>query len=287
MSAQPLRLDFVESGIDYITCTETGKGKNGKLMIPAERIMRAEARQGNEIRGWRMEGYSGFRCGQIEVGERHDGSIVRMSGSCANENWKKVFSVATNCSRLDLQATYRPSIDVEKFIRRNLRAMLKWSNADAKRACVDFKFNNRKGTTLYSGVRSSAEYLRMYDKFMESHLEWYRGCVRLEAELKARLAQSIALQLFRSRSPQPSIVAGVRQCFSDRGAVCLGRSESLLEFTVRRRRSDRDRYLTWLKEAVRPGVQKIVAAGDIDEVLLALDLAHLRQTKPTRLRRVS
>jgi hypothetical protein len=42
-----------------------------------------------------------------------------------------------------------------------------------------------------------------------------------------------------------------------------------------------------LKEAVRPGVQKIVAAGDLDDVLLALDLGHLRQTKPTRLRRVS
>jgi len=287
MSAQPLRLDFVESGIDYITCTETGKGKSGKLMIPAERIMRAEARQGNEIKGWRMEGFSGFRCGQIEVGQRHDGTIVRMSGSCANDNWKRVFAVATNCSRLDLQTTYRPDLDVEKFIRRNLRAMLKWSNADKQRACVDYRFNNRKGTTIYSGERTSARFLRMYDKGKESREAWYSGCVRLEAELKAKLAQSIALQLFRSKELQPTIIAGVRQCFSERGAVRLSCSKSLLEFTVRRKRSDRDRYLTWLKEAVRPGVQKIVAAGDIDEVLLALDLGHLRQTKPTRLRRVS
>jgi len=287
MSAQPLRLDFVESGIDYITCTETGKGKSGKLMFPAEKIMRSEARLGNEIKGWKMEGYNGFRCGQIEVGQRHDGTIVRMSGGCANENWKRVFSVSTNCSRLDMQVTYRPDIDVEKFIRRNLRSMLKWSNADQKRACVDYRFNNRKGTTLYSGERTSAVFGRMYDKGKESRHAYYNGTVRLEAELKSKVAQSVALQMSRFKSPRVQIVAGVLQIFSDRGAIRTGRPESLLEFTVRRKRSDHDRYLTWLREAVRPGVKRLVERGMLDQVLQCLDLTELRQVKPTRLRRVA
>jgi hypothetical protein len=60
---------------------------------------------------------------------------------------------------------------------------------------------NSEFQTVYIGSRKSDTFLRCYDKFKESKEEVYLDCVRLECELKGKMAEAVWGQLSKVDNP--------------------------------------------------------------------------------------
>jgi len=278
---------FRECGIDYFTATKQRSAGSKKFLQRIESIVYKEASRGNELKPWGMSGYKGWRAGSAEYGVRRDGYIARVSSGLANEEWAKLYALCDNVSRIDLQETIRTDSQPRNAIARDYSLMSRWAKSSKRHAQVCILRHSNGSATLYSGQRSSAVFLREYDKGLETGLDYYKGCVRREAELKGALAMSIASQLHRSRARRRAISAGVQTFFEVRRGVRWSQSESLLESTVPRARSDDERKLKWLAESVRSSVQVLLAHGRELEVLTALDLRHLAQPQAKHRLRVA
>lgn len=263
---------LVGIGVDYVTATAVEVAGNEPLHCVASSLFRCEAERGNQPRPWGMSGFKGWRCGSVEVGKREKETIVRISSDVAANSWRKVVQYAGNVSRIDLQATVLPSDGPTKRIDRHKRQ----ARIDAKKS-LDHKVvrwiqDNREGYTLYLGQRTSICFGRIYDKFQQSKMDCYKGCVRYEVQYHNKLALNIALALSQDHSTKPRIAGYCSQFFSSRGVDLVLPYQGLGNYSCSRQRSDADRNLAWLRSAVRPTVLRLIALQRGEEVLRALGL---------------
>jgi len=113
---QPDGMQFLESGVDWITltCSDSARGK--KLGNMVAQLAQKERKLGNEIKPWNASGYYGFAVGSVQSGQRDDGILVRLGSYLARSHWRKFLSQATNCSRIDTQFTVNLKREPSTFI---------------------------------------------------------------------------------------------------------------------------------------------------------------------------
>lgn len=269
MSANP---EILEIGIDWITATATHKTSARKLYLEGTRLLEDEARSGNDRHHWSMQGYQGFKCGSVQVGTRHDGGIVRLSGGYANDHWTTVFKKADNVSRLDVQVTIKPDNGASRFIQQTYKRACRYSSSLTRGPEVKSFRSLRSGNTVYLGSRKSEVFGRCYDKWRESKLDHYAECVRLEVEMKERLALRAAAGLYDSRRPATDMLGIVYYFFQKRAGATWTAVNMPTFIKGRRSATDRERQLEWVRTACAPTIKRLIADGYRDEVLECLGL---------------
>lgn len=284
MDTQIILDDHFECGVDYLTVTKRRGKTSGAFLHRIEQIVQKEVKRGNEYHGWSMSGYKGFRAGSAEFGERADGYIARVSSGVADDEWSKLYALADNCSRIDLQTTAKTVLTPPHYLRNEYRRMARWSKQQKNRPTVTLLRCSTDSSTIYSGSRSSEAFGRQYDKGDETGLDHYKGCVRRECEFKGELAMRIASQLHRSRRRRFEIAAGVQRFFVDRAGCSWTLPDGSLEFVVHRKRTDAERRLQWLRESVRGTVAFLLEHGYRAELLnaLGLEVAIRAEAKSTK-----
>lgn len=277
---------LVDAGVDWITVTQFPRFGDEVLTDVAEPMLASERSIGGYIRPWSSYGYEGFHCGRVDVGVRHDGQIVRLSGERARVDWRKVYRVASGCSRIDLQMTFRILSGGHKEIRKHHRSARRHRPKAGKPAVVTLVSGTDGACTLYLGKRSSNKMGRIYDKFAESGLDHYRHCVRFEVEFKGRMAKAIAFNLFRQVNDAEVCSVVLPGFFRMRGVTsrCFGEVSypeiTALEPFPSEYVTDVRKSLRWLDVSVRPTVQRLIEYGHYEEALAALGL---RGPTPTNL----
>lgn len=135
--------------------------------------------------------------------------------------------------------------------------------------------------TLYLGKRVSDRFGRIYDKFAESGLRCYQGCLRYELELKNDIARHTALMLDASMDHYSQVGAHVQAFVRERsietgwdfpGPALL--EERKLQFAGRllEESSWANQKAVFIGKCIGPMVKTFVRIGELPRLLEALGL---------------
>lgn len=284
---RPIVATPIECGFDWITTTAQTKRAASRLQSLGQSLVHAERKMGNEVRPWTFAGYEGFRCGAAQIGTRHDGTCLRVSGGLANEHWLDAYHAGEGFSRVDLQLTAKTGENASKTIARVYKAAL----AHTKKrkhgpTCTILKCSNGS-STVYLGKRCSDVFMRCYDKGAETKLDHYREASRFEVELKGAICLSVLRRCASSESPMLEVAAYCLGFFGRRGITLEVPNATVYTVSVPRSKSDVSKKLRWLREQVRPSVETLIACGMVDEVRSCLGLSEkklVRSCSPENLR---
>lgn len=274
--------DVIESQVDWLTVSAHGRDAARNMLDYANSLAKGEQAKGNRKRRWRLMGYEGTHVGAIEYGARDaESAILRLIGDTANRHLEDALSLADQVTRIDLAATARadpPDPDygcnaytmAEGFHARNPRGARPWFVGDAD-----------GGYTCYVGDRQSENFLRIYNKGAEAlamddqeGAERYRACWRVELEAKASMARTLA-DWAASAEDRPAVVLRYLDAYCQAHGIAppfvVDRPMALLPGF--RRRADAESRIRHLARNVKPTLDWLREAGELDRALSALGLA--------------
>jgi DNA relaxase NicK len=274
---------LVGIGCDYITVTAPESGGLNSLHSYASSLYRHQADVGNKVKPWGLSGFKGWKCGSVEIGTRDDLVMVRLHSDAAQISWRRLAELATNITRFDVQATVLIDGDVTRTIDMHKRAARLDAKKGHDRKVVRWIEDNRGGYTLYLGHRESLCFGRIYDKFVQSKLVYFKNCVRFEVQFQRELAHSVARAMLQTHSELPRVASHLTQFFEARGVRPGLQYNDGATYCCTRPRSDTDKNLEWLRAAVRPCVMRLIALGEGEATLRALGLIDDGESHPVQL----
>jgi DNA relaxase NicK len=129
------------------------------------------------------------------------------------------------------------------------------------------------GITAYLGDRTSSYFGRIYDKEVESQDVAYTGCWRYEVECKAAVAAEVARMAEGAQDLVAFAASYVWGWWYERGIQPIYTAgDAYREATSTRHSIADENTLGWLRQAVRPSVERLLGRGRILEVYDALGL---------------
>jgi hypothetical protein len=260
-----------ESQVDWLTLTFKEGGKWAAARIAAEHLLARELADGEDEQPLRFQGYDGRQAGRCGYGVRDDGALIRLSGAVADEGLPDLLPLATNVSRIDLAVTLALPQNWPNPMKEGFR--LGPTIKPTRGAAPDYQLieHSRQGTTLYVGARTSPRFGRVYDKWRESQLDFYRGCTRYELEAKGKLAARLAAAVAGAADRRSTIRVYVRDYFQPRGVdVPIDEADADLHLSLYRPRTSDLSRLHWLGTQVKGVVDELRARGrgaDVDAAL--------------------
>jgi Putative phage replication protein RstA len=278
-----LAVEKKSAGVDWLTVTVKDQELRRIVFEFTSDALSRLKDQGYVQRPWSFRGYTGYSAAGFRWGDRHDSSIVMLSGQTAQLNWPVMLAWATNITRIDLAVT----ITLHEPVQRVARAAYDRIVTDGHRPCksiqkYSFIENNEGGETFYLGSRASDQYGRLYDKGREkgAALDLPPGkCWRYEVEFKAYRAGRIGRQLLESArrnddGARLDIAQTVYKWFLSRGVVPIWKTDMGTAYSTESyaRVTDDDISLRWLSTQVSPTVRRLIAKGLGDEVIASLGL---------------
>lgn len=281
-----LPIDSIESlGVDWITATYKAGYSASMWSNLADRLLLSERARDNFVMRWSSLGYEGFRCGQVQLGTREDGAIIRLSGNCAAREWEFIADTCDNVPRLDLQVTVRDLREPNSRILKHLKQVKRRKRSVGRGPTLTLIRSDDGGCTLYIGKRSSCRMGRIYNKRAESGLDYYEGCVRYEVELKDGIGYGVAKWVRGCSSFQHAIATQVTSYFCERGITLPAAVAAISHMRYAdiprgpEKSSDVFAKLLWLSTQVRPTVERLTAAGHSAMVHEVLGLPYVAQSE--------
>lgn len=275
---------ILEVGIDYITTTALVRRTDTSLAAFGSFIVSEEANRGEPVRPWKFSGYRGLTTPHASFGTRPDSQIVKLSNEVATQYWAQAANLSTNITRLDVAVTARCGIGPTATLRKHHKELLRANKRQGRPITFKAWYGPKGCESLMVGSRASDQYLRCYDKYLESGLEKYRDCVRFEMELKRRVANFYAMQFDAAECSEP-LMAQLVYTFATVRRLSLGWSpDSLLfdrvstlqrwqsEHSISRTLSKRLAYATFCTQRL---IQDCRAAGRLDDYISAVGLTDL------------
>ncbi len=264
----------IDAGVDWLNCSVAREDKATKLLAVGASLLLREEVQGNYKSGWSWQGYEGFKCGGVSLGQRYDGAFLQLRSDQAQENWRKVHRLEPNVSRLDLQATLELAPAQPELLP---TAFTDWHLNPPKghRTAQPTLINNRKtGDTLYVGSWHSDTLGRFYDKGLESK-EAGRG-VRMRGEIRyaRKTARGIYYQLAEIEEERAEISNHVSGYFRRNNLPSWAESSGVVESARVRPKSDALRSLLYIETVVSKMFEKLIMAGYLKQVI---EYAGLRE----------
>jgi DNA relaxase NicK len=265
----------VSAGIDWITLTRKHNNYGSRLLRLIDKTFAEEHARGFLKSGFSASGYTGFKCGRLQFGERSDGHMVRLSGELADAVWWDFYQECDRVTRVDLQVTVRlnrePTLEVKRCHRAFRRAWSKRNDGPT----LSWWSDSRGGATCYVGRRASQFYTRIYNKEAESGEECYERCVRYEVEIKGSAAGIAIVKLLECDTIKRGILSGVFTLLSVRGcspAYAVDIQGSLDEPC--RIPSDLEKRLRWFRSGVAPSIREFRSRGMIADAIDALGITQ-------------
>lgn len=184
--------EFIKSaGIDYVTLTSTHNGAKSAYKKYFMDVANRDRQLGYKTVAGGAYGFYGQRTRHALLAEREDRAMLQVSGYEAQRT-DSLMKHEGHCTRLDIQVTVQceegevPQILEYLYNASKTHPLARGHQPTLKR------IEGQGGTeTVYIGSRKSDVFIRLYDKGLESGEEEYKNCVRLEVELKGKVANSV------------------------------------------------------------------------------------------------
>lgn len=231
---------------------------------------------GYEYKAWHAMGYGGWQLGPCRIGRRDDGAIVVISSGVVGKPLYLPDLEDARCTRLDIRIDCYYEGDRPQLALLANDATLAYRKGRGGRPyLVDLRAPDPGSSTLYIGRRTSPLFVRVYDKEEESGNDpAYRGCWRLEVELKDEAANETFHAL---RAVAFSEDRQTACCL----AYCAERGLLFSDWKYDRWDAfkagpgvvtDCARKLNWLATSVAPSVRWLLRNSDIGSIVTALGL---------------
>jgi hypothetical protein len=272
----PADVERVESGIDWVSWVSPDGEDGEHTRDLGEQLIAEQQAQGSKVESFSFEGYRGWACAGTAIGSRPDSVFLRLSGSQAATKWTHLRSSSGHPTRLDVQTSFWLTASQSRFGSQFLRRSE--SSRSLSRRSSKSMTVTRGSDGAYCGTvgkRTSRRYLRVYDKGIEQRSHppgiWWR----YEAEVKRDLAPALWSELCSAQEPErwcADLCARWSYWSGLRWPSWLRRCMEPLPPAAPELPPDVARSLKWLREQVRPTIQRLTPAVDTETLLTALGL---------------
>lgn len=234
--------------------------------------------KGEVVKPWAWQGYIGYSCGPCQIGERPDGTIVRLSSKSAHDWLASGLPAGHNISRIDVAMTVWGVSDQSKQIAlHSVEAENERKTLQSRPFRVRLIDGFGDGDTLYVGHRTSELFVRIYDKEREQKdvPEW-KTALRYECECKDDLARRVYERCILGGYSPANCAEVLTGLLARRGVMPLGsgRIRSAYIAPSHLPKSSIESALSWLDVQVSPTVRRLIEAGYESEVWEALGITH-------------
>lgn len=274
--------EVIESQVDWLTVSAHGRDSSQNMLDFARGLAKEQKAKGNRERRWRLMGYEGTHVGAIEYGQRDsESTILRLIGQEAERHLSNALSLADQVTRVDYAVTSRADPPDANFGRETYQMAEAYRAGHPESARPWFTGDSDGGFTCYVGSRQSDNFLRVYNKQAEcialqdeAGAERYRACWRVELEAKASMAGALATLASESED-RADVVLHYLDAYCKAHGIAppflVGQPMALLPGF--RRRADAESRLRHLARNVRPTLDWLRDAGELDRALSALGLS--------------
>lgn len=269
---EAVQSSVIDYGVDYITVTATRPPRTISLLSVAKENLQSEAAAGNEETEWRGLGYAGRSCGGASFGVGPQGVLARLSSGVARENWRDLYRWGSKCTRLDVQVTIRHADHATDVLRRNWQSILEGWKARTGGAEPQMRVGPRGPFLINVGSRQSHRFGRIYDKGVESKLDYYEDSVRWEVEYKGAASNALASKLIPNGVGLAEFGSQVEGFYQKHRATLKLAGCAPAHFSVPRKDSTRLSKLRYVNVCIRPLVLALACSGPPEEVFEALGL---------------
>lgn len=271
-------IEVLRSGVDWLSLTLTTDAPyyNG-WRRDCTQLIEDMASAGYSVRHRAMLGYVGISADNCFIGARDDGSLLQLTGFHADLGFEEATHPSARVPRLDIQVTVTfdtmPTDIIDIAYVKSVSAAQQLSNG-RKRKIWKIVGNNG-GETLYIGSSKSEQYGYIYNKEVQSEDPLYTRCWRYEVRFKNELAAQVYHQLVLAPSTRHKVIVElVGSWFELRGVNVPWTDASvgaILPIT-KTQPSDIERSLWWLERQVKPVLNRLDAAGVMNQAMRALGL---------------
>lgn len=271
---QPYSHTCIDAGVDWITATcKLGAKTRERFEHLGDALIEGEREAGVEIKPASLRDYRGLRASGIFAGRRSEDSIIVVSGSHAPPHWASIARLATNVSRLDLQATVWTHGEQPPLSRWYYARAVRQKPSRGRPRSYSLVRTHPAGDTLYVGKRQSDYYGRVYDYATAHKKGEPRTLWRFEIELKRQVAFAHSRTLLSSDTPRISAERLVHRWYSVKGLQpSWSIQECLPSEVVRFEEKSRD-TLEWMRTALSKTVASAIRRHGLTAVLDALGLS--------------
>lgn len=235
------------------------------------------AKEGYVVEMMRKQGYEGVGFGNTFVGEREDGLFAQFTGEKANYAYTYLEHPKVHISRIDLQITVQTEEFDEQLGETYHASATAYDENLPQNRQRDIRRTTSKGGgyTLYVGATTSPRMLRVYNKQAQSEDVQYTRCWRYEMVYRNAYSDKLyRTVLSKGDTATGFILSQVVNACRERGVDILGLEHIVAEKLEDPHKlpTDVERKLKWLKNAVKPTLQKLSAMGLGDQAAQALGL---------------
>lgn len=257
-----------DAAYDYVRLTARGTSENDasrQLYRIATRACVARAMGGEcRLAPWYWQGYRGENGPGAAYGSREDGHIFQASGFSAHDA-RGMGLLWDNVTRCDVAVTVWYGQDECSSIEHHATVSRRFS---ASKGVSGWKVTHidggEHGTTTYIGSRESDIFIRIYDKYRQSKgSKDYEKAIRYEVEFKGDAAKEVWAAAHRTTPDRFYLASLVANTCAARGAHLPRLADASLAQApvVKPPASDTERRLAWLRNQVRPSVEKLLTDG--------------------------
>lgn len=247
-------------GVDYLRVTSQNEHDKAILEQEFQRVLRKDKALGYESHSGGAFGFWGTATRHGMLAHKEDWSMLQVSGRLA-KGMEEIARGTQNCTRIDVQVTVDVGVEeVANFIRQQYENACDAPNVEGRPRKVKMIEENRKAQTVYIGSRASDYFMRIYDKFAESGDENYKGCVRIELEIKGKTSKGMWRRMATERLGEGYLIETLCK-FAERVGVEIpdrpgGASVEVYKPILTK---SIDHTMAWLQRSVKPSVARCVA----------------------------
>lgn len=182
---------LIDAGIDYIRLTTDSSSGQNALRSYYLQIRNQDVLAGYEEKKGGCFGFMGDKVRHALYGVKEGWTLLQVSGRAAKGTYM-LANADNQCTRLDLQLTYRVDADEVQLDMEDIYMQLNAHKNGAHRPRAVKRIQEGYSTqTIYVGKRASDVFIRIYDKYAESGKEEYKDSIRFELELKGRVSKEV------------------------------------------------------------------------------------------------
>jgi len=259
------------TGVDYLRLTATDhKPLAAWHAIVLPEFVREEKAGRKAHQRWVL-GYFGRAAEHCFLGENDSGCMLQLSGTMAWDRWYDAGNHSERCTRIDLQVTYPVEDEPGLYLQEMYEVGKLAKSANGRKPELELRDTPYGAKMLTVGSRQSLLYGRMYDKYRESKMPEYKGCVRWEVEVKAEAARDLNAYMRDNRNEAGMTRAIVKDFWERRGMTPFWDTFEGMEARppVKRSKTDETK-IAWLAAQVRPTLTTLAEHGKLWEGVRAL-----------------
>lgn len=266
------------AGIDWLTFTaRTGEQTDALVHVADALAGELIDQRGHTSKPLAVLGYGGWAVGQLFWGERLDGSMVRASGETADYLARMLINGGTHGkpSRIDIAVTVQFTTDRETYAQETAEALCTSATRQAKGRPPSLALHRGfgGGDTCTIGARSSARFLRLYDKTREQGNEIDRNQWRFEVEYKDYLAPRIWTLCKTVDSIERMVTGMVASEYMEQGVLIPWDDNDEIErLRTSLDKTTVERQLRWLEKQVAPTLRRLERLGYGPDAIRVLGL---------------